>query len=63
MVKFIVTKNNIKNIPLDVTHLIFDNDFNQPLIPGAIPNSVRHLEFGELFNQPLIPGAIPNKIV
>ncbi len=64
MVKFIVTKNNIKNIPQDVIHLTFEERFNQSLSIGVIPNSVTHLSFDicSRFNQPIVIGVIPNSV-
>jgi hypothetical protein len=51
------------DIPNTVTHLIFDNKFNQRLQEGIIPNSVTHLIFGEQFNQGLHPGDIPSSVI
>jgi len=39
-------------IPPFVTHLIFGNNFNEP-IKNIIPHSVTHLNFGCCFNQPI----------
>ncbi len=59
MIKFIVNKSNVNNIPSNVTHLIFNDYFNQPLSVGVIPNSVTHLVFGCEFNQIV---DIPNSV-
>ncbi len=56
MIKFILNNSNKNNIPLNVTHLIFEKEFNQPIV---IPNSVTHLIFGCNFNQPIV---IPNSV-
>jgi len=49
------------DIPTFVTHLIFSNDFNQP-IERIIPSSVTYLIFGHKFNQP-IKGIIPSSVI
>ena len=38
------------DIPTNVTHLTFDDFFNQP-IKDVIPSSVTHLSIGHRFNQ------------
>uniref|UniRef100_A0A6C0C8E2 F-box and FNIP repeat-containing protein n=1 Tax=viral metagenome TaxID=1070528 RepID=A0A6C0C8E2_9ZZZZ len=48
------------DIPSYVTHLYFDDEFNQP-IKGCIPNSVTEVTFGNIFDQP-IDGCIPNSV-
>ncbi len=65
MIEFTVTNENLHQIPQNVTHLTFEDDFNQPLVSGVIPNSVTHLTFGWSFNQPLTQGVtcvIPNSV-
>ena len=44
-----------QDIPKDVTHLIFGDQFNQLLQIDDIPNSVTHLTLGDSFNKPLLP--------
>ncbi len=56
MIKFNVNKSNVNNIPSNVTHLIFEKEFNQHI---EIPNSVTHLLIGDYFNQPIV---IPNSV-
>jgi hypothetical protein len=42
-----------------VTHLNFDDFFNEPLTPGMFPDSVTHLYLGHGFDSILTPGALP----
>ncbi len=56
MIKFIVNKSNVNNISSNITHLVFDDYFNQII---DIPNSVTHLTFNDYFNQSI---KIPNSI-
>lgn len=56
----IVVEDLTEKISNNVTHLRFDDDFNQS-IENAIPNSVIDLRFGRKFNQEII-GHIPNGI-
>jgi hypothetical protein len=48
--------NHLIKIPNFITHIVFGNYFNQPIIFG-IPNSVIDIRFGYFFDQPL---KIPN---
>ncbi len=41
-----VIVDDLTNIPDNVTHLTFSEDFNHPLTNGVIPNSVTHLTVG-----------------
>lgn len=47
--KFLRVISNDMQFPKYVTHLTFDEKFNQK-IRGIIPNTVTHLTFGEKFN-------------
>ncbi|GAM19530.1 hypothetical protein SAMD00019534_027050 [Acytostelium subglobosum LB1] len=52
-------------IPGTVQYLTLGDSFNQPLVPGSIPNSVISLIIGEYhspFNHPLEPLAIPHNV-
>ncbi len=39
--------------------LVFDNNFNQPLVPGLIPGSIQSLIFGWNFDQPIGKNVLP----
>jgi len=60
--KCIYFKSRTANVPDNVTHLTFDDDFNQPLL--SIPPSVKYLAFGKKFNQPIdfIPTSVTHLI-
>jgi len=48
-----VTINEKVNLPINITHLTFDNNFNES-INGYVPSTVTHLTFGKNFNQKLV---------
>lgn len=42
-----------------VTHMTFDDPFDQTLSKGSIPEGITHLIFGGFFNRPLVKGVFP----
>jgi hypothetical protein len=62
MNSFYANQNNINEIPSNITHLYFDDSFDQPLSIGIIPHTVTHLTFGKNFNKPIPIGVIPNSV-
>jgi hypothetical protein len=52
--------NFLKIIKSSVTHLIFDDDFDES-IDNSIPNSITHLKFGKKFDRS-IKDAIPSSV-
>lgn len=42
--------------------IIFDDQFDQPVPPGSIPDSITHLSFGRCFNQSIPIGSIPSSV-
>ncbi|KYQ89643.1 hypothetical protein DLAC_09609 [Tieghemostelium lacteum] len=54
------------NNPLEVgvlsntqlTQLLLGNEFNQDLLPNALPVTLKELWFGSRFNRPLLPGCL-----
>jgi len=60
-IKCVYFKASKRNIPLFVTHLTFDDEFDKS-IDGCIPASVTHLKFGRLFNRQ-INNCIPSSVI
>jgi hypothetical protein len=58
--KFIHFLASEPNVSCGITHLTFDDSFNQP-INDRIPSSVTHLTFGLYFNQ-LLNDCIPSSV-
>ncbi|GAM25101.1 hypothetical protein SAMD00019534_082760 [Acytostelium subglobosum LB1] len=56
--------SNLKTLELNtkVVRIKFNDTFNQPLLPGCIPDHVRHLSFGEKYNRPLRAGVLPQQL-
>ena len=52
--------STLTNLPINLTHLTFSNDFNQPINENVLPNKLTHLIFGYQFNQPILPGVLSN---
>jgi hypothetical protein len=61
-IRYNMSDDNFNSIPKHTKLLCLNNDFNQPLKKGDIPNSVTTLHFGYFFNQPLKKGDIPNSV-
>ncbi|AYV80627.1 MAG: hypothetical protein Harvfovirus3_72 [Harvfovirus sp.] len=51
----IYNKAEIALIDKNVTHILFDDNFNETLPKFPIGNSVKHITFGKEFNQPFTP--------
>ena len=43
----------------NLTHLTFEECFNQPLAAGMLPARLTHLTLGMIFNQQLTTGVLP----
>jgi len=52
-----------EDIPNNITHLSFGDNFNQELNKGDIPESVIYLNLGDKFNQELKEGVIPESVI
>ena len=48
----VIVKNKVK-LPMNVTHLTFDDEFNESVL-GYVPHTVTHLTFGKKFDQDII---------
>ncbi|KAM9986906.1 hypothetical protein ACTFIY_011319 [Dictyostelium cf. discoideum] len=48
-----------KKIPFSTTTLVLDDDFNQPIRVGDIPQNITNLSFGKSFSSSIGPNSLP----
>lgn len=60
-IKDVDTMEALRRVPRSVKHLILDDWFNYPLVPGCVP-PVRSLTFGYVFNSEVQVGSIPDSV-
>ena len=53
---------NSSYFPTNLQELIFGDDFDQHLVPGALPDTLTYLSLGESYNTELIEGFLPQKL-
>ena len=56
------SKIGFLDIPKNIDHLIFDDDFNTPIYPTDIPRYIKKVEFGKSFNHGLPVHAIHDSV-
>ncbi len=62
----LIDKNEIgkiKKFPPHLKELHFDNNFNQILSEGLLPESLSYITFGHAFNHPLKNGVLPSSLL
>jgi len=57
----VVANNTVAVLPTLVTHLTFDDYFNELMPPNFVPRTVTHLTFGRDFNVS-IRGCVPDSV-
>lgn len=53
----------LKTLNINITHIIYGENFNLPLEKGDIPYGITHIIIGKEFNESIDKDAIPNSVI